>query len=98
MWIVNYLSSYKLSQSVKIQPEILAYFNKNNTNFIIKGALIYRDNLTFGVLSNNSLNYISVMLSGVLYKHIELGYVYDYAKILNSTSVSQSIRLGFRIQ
>lgn len=76
IFVGNYYSNYKITNRLKLTPELLIYRSSHETNIVLKSVLSYRDKISIGGLVDQSA-YFGVMLSGILFKKFEIGYLYE---------------------
>ena len=97
--IVNYFSSYKLFNSIKILPELIIFNESHKTNFVIKGILSFHDKLQTGLFISNSLNDVGLVINSVIFKYFEIGYLFEINKdeLHKYTFGSHTLKLGIII-
>jgi type IX secretion system PorP/SprF family membrane protein len=97
--VINYFSSYTITSSMKVIPELIVYSASHKTNLMLKGNISLHDKLFAGLVFDNSISTFGILISGVVFKYFEIGYIFENVNSANIYSYgSHNLKLGILIK
>jgi type IX secretion system PorP/SprF family membrane protein len=93
--MINYFSDFKVTTNFKIAPELIVMNESRKMSYAIDCKTIFYNKYSTGLVYNEDVKTIGVMLSARIFKYFEIGYMFDSYKQNESTYGTHDLKLSF---
>jgi type IX secretion system PorP/SprF family membrane protein len=91
----SYQYNLKINENFILKPEVLISYDFDRATTFLNAMLLYKRNLSFGI-NYNTNEALDIMISGIVFKYLALGYVFEYSNDEYKYSLgTHTFKVGF---